>query len=596
MATTTRTGRVERKRKDQVAGLDDWDAWVAHLAARKPFIPFADYSSSVTDWPLLWPLSSEFSDSDAAELVAFLARWKPSTSTTPSLVRRLEQWLERVEGRDQDAALAMECLAWTLVLPQLTAVLPRAHWCQLLDSLLAVVERSSRFDLMADPLTYFLFRGELPWLLSRTFPELATTAALGEAAKATLSDAILELLDGEGLPHSRFWSQFRAWLACWTRCMVVGRVSQEACFTEEAAAQFAWLVRESVRFSRRDGTIMLGETAIEPGRWTLLQTALVMLSSELDQQLAATVWPRRSDFNAKSRPARASKGTRAVAGKSELPAPAVHSEWAAAAMLRRSWTPTEPSLAITWGRRQVDFELSVQGQTMLSGGWDYQIELDGQRLQPIDDYVEVCWVSDEDVSYLELEVQLTGDCRLQRQILLTQDRFVLLADAVLGNQIAELQYRSTLPLSPGVEFVAEAETSEGILKARRPLTVVLPLDLSEWRVPPRGQSLEQTSAGLQLQRRSRTTRMFNALFLDVDPSRIRQPRTWRQLTVAQRLERQADDVAVGYRVQIGLQQWLFYRSLAAKANRTVLGQNFNTDFVAARFFPNGTIHKLLEIE
>jgi hypothetical protein len=43
-------------------------------------------------------------------------------------------------------------------------------------------------------------------------------------------------------------------------------------------------------------------------------------------------------------------------------------------------------------------------------------------------------------------------------------------------------------------------------------------------------------------------------------------------------------------------QWLIYRSLGPVANRSVLGQNLRTDFLVARFLPNGTIERLLEIE
>jgi hypothetical protein len=72
--------------------------------------------------------------------------------------------------------------------------------------------------------------------------------------------------------------------------------------------------------------------------------------------------------------------------------------------------------------------------------------------------------------------------------------------------------------------------------------------------------------------------------------------TWRQLTVGESLNVVSRDVAAGYRVQIGKSQWLIYRSLGTRGNRTVLGQNFSSEFVVARFRPDGTAEKLLEIE
>ncbi len=55
--------------------------------------------------------------------------------------------------------------------------------------------------------------------------------------------------------------------------------------------------------------------------------------------------------------------------------------------------------------------------------------------------------------------------------------------------------------------------------------------------------------------------------------------------------------AVGYRAQCGRDQWLIYRSLAPKANRTLLGQNTSSEFLVARFLaPEGEIDELVEIE
>jgi len=53
---------------------------------------------------------------------------------------------------------------------------------------------------------------------------------------------------------------------------------------------------------------------------------------------------------------------------------------------------------------------------------------------------------------------------------------------------------------------------------------------------------------------------------------------------------------VGYRVQTGGDQWLFYRSLSAPASRTLLGQNLLHEFLAARFDTEGDVDELLAID
>ena len=86
------------------------------------------------------------------------------------------------------------------------------------------------------------------------------------------------------------------------------------------------------------------------------------------------------------------------------------------------------------------------------------------------------------------------------------------------------------------------------------------------------------------------------LMFDMDTKRMLRPATWRTLTVAENRAIQPADVAVGYRVQTGKEQWLFYRSLAERGNRTLLGQNLSSEFLAARFNRNGETDPLLEIE
>ena len=66
--------------------------------------------------------------------------------------------------------------------------------------------------------------------------------------------------------------------------------------------------------------------------------------------------------------------------------------------------------------------------------------------------------------------------------------------------------------------------------------------------------------------------------------------------MAQSLEVQPPEVAVGYRVAVGRRQWLIYRSLAARANRTLLGHNLSSEMLVARFKWTGEVEPLVEIE
>ena len=72
--------------------------------------------------------------------------------------------------------------------------------------------------------------------------------------------------------------------------------------------------------------------------------------------------------------------------------------------------------------------------------------------------------------------------------------------------------------------------------------------------------------------------------------------TWRQLTIAEELVRQPGDVAAGFRCQIGKKQWLLYRSLTEFGNRTLLGQNYASEFAFGEFYEDGTVYEYVEIE
>jgi len=323
---------------------------------------------------------------------------------------------------------------------------------------------------------------------------------------------------------------------------------------------------------------------------------------------------------------------------------------ACAAELRGGASSRDPRLEVLYSGRQVNVELRWRRDVLWSGIWNLEVSRDGRRAEPTSDWEETIRVSDDRVDYLELASQFDGGLCVERQILLARkDRFLFLADVVVapdpakpadiarfqdgprrpvGNALrgvpriateaapprpgtprrafptddcpgigqCHLAYRGRLPLSPATRFDGAEESREAFLAARRRWGRVLPLALPEWRRESSSGSLEQTEHGLELFQSSQGRAMFAPLLVDLDPRRFRRPLTWRRLTVAENLVAQPADVAVGYRVQIGRQQWLIYRSLAAKANRTLLGHNLSTEMLVARFQRSGEVDPLLEIE
>jgi hypothetical protein len=216
---------------------------------------------------------------------------------------------------------------------------------------------------------------------------------------------------------------------------------------------------------------------------------------------------------------------------------------------------------------------------------------------PRGEWEEVCWHEDDDVAYLELETEFAPGWTLQRHILLARlESFVLLSDAVLGEQEATISYSSRLPLGEEVQFRPESETHEGWLVHGKQRRVALPLELPEWRADRPVGSLAASEGQLTLKTNARRGHnLFQPLFIPLTSARRKLEYTWRPLTVAEELEIQSPDAAAAYRVQVGDRQWVVYRALT-RGNRTFLGRNLTSELFVGVFHRNGQMDAIMEVE
>jgi hypothetical protein len=512
----------------------------------------------------------------AAAIRAAVADW---LGDQPSGLRRVEVGLAALELADG--------------MPAASKRLSRDGWWALLDWLLETAHFKGPQPAAEHALVWQLEAGELPLLLACRLPERAACHDLATAAMATLVDGLEQLLDGEGLPHAALIPSFRPLLACWTRSRAL--MESQPAFRWGANTQeaFEWAVRQNLALSRPDGAALLSDFGASSDL-TLLRSALALDGEAEHHQMAERLFvePARK---VSARGARAKKAT-----QPPLSLPAIYSEWSSAAIMAPAWS-RHSRLALTYSGRQLLMELALGTESVWRGEWSFEVQLNGSICEPTADYEEVCWTSDDEVDYLELEIQLAGGVRLERQMLLARkDGLLLLADAIIAEEPAAIQYQSCLPLT--ARYLPEADTHDGLLLGRRRLARVLPLALPEWRSEARrpfGRSgaLEQVAGGLQLRQQATEARaMLAPLLFDLDPKRTVREATWRQLTVAETREIQPPDIAVGYRAQFGRDHWLMYRSLAPVGNRTLVGHNLVSEFMVGRFDSQGVVDPLLEIE
>lgn len=271
------------------------------------------------------------------------------------------------------------------------------------------------------------------------------------------------------------------------------------------------------------------------------------------------------------------------------------------AIMLPEWDVRRGRTHIDYSRENVRIEVFAGRAEVIAGDWNTMIEIDNTEQQACGAWTQICEYTDDDVHYLELEQPWTGGLLLQRQIMLIrEDRCVLFADAIVPDkenrtydQTRTIRYVSRLPMASGIQADPEPETREIFLSDGKRRAMVIPLSASEWRVGETSATLKQTDDQHLLLSAQGKGRLYTPLWFDFGQRRFKRKRTWRQLTVADNLSLCRKDEAVGFRVQVGSEQWMIYRSLGEARCRSVLGKHLIADFFASRFDASDGNHDAL---
>jgi len=283
----------------------------------------------------------------------------------------------------------------------------------------------------------------------------------------------------------------------------------------------------------------------------------------------------------------------------DLPATMHHHSDAKIAVMFPDWDVRRGRTHVDYSREHVRLEVFAGRAEVIAGDWQTMIQLDDVEQQACGDWVEVCEYTDDDVHYVEIEQPWTGGILLQRQVMLVRDdRCLLLADAVLPSDPLQqasrsIKYSSRLPLFDSIGIEPEAETREVFLSDGQRRALVIPLSASEWQIGPTDATLKETADRHLLLSTTGRGRLYAPLWLDLQQRRFKRKRTWRVLTVVDQLHSVQRDTAVGYRVQVGSEQWMVYRTLAEHRCRSVLGKHLIAGFYSSRFDPSDGSHDAL---
>ena len=433
---------------------------------------------------------------------------------------------------------------------------------------------------------YQLLAIEVPLTIAFQIPEIEDHRQLAIPCCQKLEDSLEDKLDHDGWPHARYLDEFGLLAASWVRCgMLFKKMGVE--LEPDLESQLEWVVRQLMRMIGPEGRPLFS-TGNER-RWSDgLAWCLKRLSSDTDDGELLKL--RRSSSKPKTGKPGPSK-----ANSKKLPPASCVSEWGESGVLRSHWGLESPLVGLDFSSGS--FRLSIaRSVDLISGIAMPEISINSVAVVTDQELEVVCEESDKDVEYVELETDLGQGAVFNRQILLSrEEEFLLVADVVVPKQSSRIDYRCDYPLARGTVGMQETENREIYLRTDEIQALVLPLALPEWKVDPCTDRLEFDQTRLTLTQSIDGRGLYALLFFDLNPSRSRKKRTWRQLTVGENLAAVPRDVACAYRVQLDKQQWCFYRAISEQGNRTFLGENIIGEFVFSRFKKDGSVKTLLRI-
>jgi hypothetical protein len=582
-------------------------------------LPTVDDFFSVTDWlscnswtteddqiaPLFWLLNSLTFDARTADRIA---SWRSQLLKTKKIrpkQRRsgeeiaVERWsdllqafeLETFGGQKSSKSdhmglshQTLSCLAAAYWLPRVVklegeeAILPTIEVMIAATSQIRI--RNSKSILQ--PWFEQILAVELPLVLAHRFPDFVVTEDLCDSAAEWLSAAIDEHLDSDGCPSASLLPIFGPLVASWLRSAGLMRQLKWK-LTPAVNEQLAGAVLHLLNLLRGNRQLMFSDDKSASLTMDCLKRMSQLLDSNLPRKLINGLRKNKKanepDLLQVKQPSGSSSG------------------WGLASILRANWQPGAGRVGLAFSGHSCHCEIG-SGETLIFGDSMPEIKFNGRTITPLEEFSVACEEFDDEINFVELQMELSQGVTLHRQwLLILKDQLLYVADCIHSTQAGSIEYRCDWPLSEGITALPEIETRELYLQTNKIQALVLPLSLPEWLVGPTTGSLtySEQSNSIRLTEKQSAGSLCVPLVFDLCCKRSRQKRTWRQLTVAESGKPVSRDTAAAFRFQIGKEQWLSYRALGSKGMRSFFGEHFSGEFLFARFNRKGDLKELLRI-
>lgn len=278
--------------------------------------------------------------------------------------------------------------------------------------------------------------------------------------------------------------------------------------------------------------------------------------------------------------------------------PSFHDEAERQTLLRNHAGPRADRLVVLYGEAIPLFELSGRGRSLFNGLWDAAVTLDGRPIPLSGTWESLCWHADDEVDYLELRCHVEPGLCVDRHFMLARrGEFAVLADSIVTTEARQIEYRARWSLSPKMRGRTDRTTRECRLVGDTAAARMFPLALPQDRVISSSGALNSHGREIELMQSGAGNALFVPLLIEWNPKRTRAAADWRGLTVGEMSRAVPSAVAAGFRLRLGRQQWVVYRSLRRSGHaRSVLGYHTHHETVIGEFASDGTVKPLIEIE
>lgn len=520
-------------------------------------------------------------------------------------VQQLEDWLsantQRIES-DSETLLAL-CELLIVHCDRLPAELLGRLWR---SALAGAISQAERFEAVMHTEDWqariadeknggqWLTGGLLPWTCGILFDEVKGATRLAKSARAALNFQLQHSTGSDGSPAGDLLRHLRVGLAGWADAVLVGELFGRELWRSSTHTRCARFLECVAATLRSDGG-----------------AATTAASSESDIASLSLTLGRLSGINFRKRWARLvedvatgtslgadSKSSSSVRKKD---GPSWQSDDAQTACLRTSWARDASLFTIAHDEQPVSIEMVIEGTPILTGPWGIDLAEDGDAFEFEASWECVCFYTDKDVEYLELQFEFEGGPTIDRYLVMSRARqFAVVADILVDSPAQRTDLISLLPLADGVEVETVAGSREHRLKAGRQQARVLPLALPhDAGIGTPGRiGIDETGPrrSLAIGHASETGGLFSPVLIDWSKHRRNAPVEWRNLTITEAGEIDRSG-AFAYRCRVGDLHLVLFRALKSTADyRTVLGYQPENETVLADFTAKGQFEEILLVE